>query len=65
MEDQASIGIVLRDMNLAANNQINGTPTLFINGRRLTVVKDKAELLSLITEAKQEALSTASGAGSN
>jgi protein-disulfide isomerase len=51
LENEMSLGLVLRDINLAASNQITGTPTLFINGRRVQGVKNTAELSSLIEEA--------------
>jgi protein-disulfide isomerase len=51
-----SLGLVLRDLNLASANNINGTPTLFINGQRKQGIKDVAELRQLITEAKKALL---------
>jgi protein-disulfide isomerase len=53
LDNQMSLGLVLRDMNLASANDINGTPTLFINGQRRQGIKDAAELRQLITEAKK------------
>jgi predicted DsbA family dithiol-disulfide isomerase len=41
-------------MNLASANQITGTPTIFINGRRIEGVKDPAQLRQLIEDAKAE-----------
>lgn len=57
MENEMSLGLVLKDMNLASAYQVNGTPTLFINGRRLQGVKDAAELRQLIAEAEKGAAS--------
>ena len=48
-----SLGLVLRDINLGTSNQINGTPTLFINGHRLQGVSDSFQLSQLITEARK------------
>jgi protein-disulfide isomerase len=54
LENDLSLGLVFRDMNLASANNIDATPTLFINGRRLTGIKDTAQLQRLIAEAKKE-----------
>lgn len=51
---QASLGLVLRDMELAAAYNVNATPTLFINGHRVSGVKDAHELTELIDEAEAE-----------
>jgi protein-disulfide isomerase len=53
VDNQMSLGLVLRDLNLASANDISGTPTLFINGQRIQGIKDTAELRQLITEAKK------------
>jgi protein-disulfide isomerase len=53
LDNQMSLGLVLRDLNLAEANSINGTPTLFINGERIQGVRDAAELRRLITEAEK------------
>jgi protein-disulfide isomerase len=50
-----SLGLVLRDMGLAEANQVNGTPTLFINGRRVQGVENAAQLRELIDEAGKDA----------
>lgn len=50
-----SIGLVLKDMDLAEANGINATPTLFINGRRVQSVENAAKLHELIAEARKEA----------
>ncbi|HEX4228458.1 MAG TPA: thioredoxin domain-containing protein [Bryobacteraceae bacterium] len=34
LDNQLSLGLVLKDMNLATAKNINSTPTLFINGSR-------------------------------
>jgi len=54
-----SVGLVLKDINLAENNNINGTPTLFINGHRLQSVENAEKLRELIAEARKEAAATA------
>jgi Thioredoxin len=53
VDNQRSLGLVLRDLNFASANDINGTPSLFINGPRIPSVKDVAELRQLIAEAKK------------
>jgi len=53
LNNQMSLGLVLRDLNLASANNINGTPTLFINGQRLQGIKDAAELRRVVAEAKK------------
>ena len=73
LENQMSLGLVLRDTNLAAANKVEGTPTLFLNGPRLPGVRDAAQLRQFIAEAQKEAAelpsrkpvdsSTPSGAG--
>lgn len=54
LDNQMSLGLVLRDMNLASANNIHATPTLFINGRRILGVRDANQLRRLIGEAKGE-----------
>jgi protein-disulfide isomerase len=54
LDNEMSLGLVFRDMNLASANQITGTPTIFINGRRIEGVKDPAQLRQLIEDAKAE-----------
>jgi protein-disulfide isomerase len=52
LDNEMSLGLVLRDINLAESNQITGTPTIFINGRRIDGVRTAAELTALIDGAK-------------
>jgi protein-disulfide isomerase len=52
IESEMSLGLVYRDMNLAATNQVTGTPTIFIKGRRIEGVRDTAQLQQLIEKAK-------------
>ncbi len=56
-----SVGLVIRDMNVAEANQINATPTVFINGHRLQGVESAAKLRELIAEARREAATPAPG----
>lgn len=53
LNNQMSLGLVLRDMNLASDNNINATPTLFINGQRLLGIRDAAQLRQLIAGAQK------------
>jgi protein-disulfide isomerase len=55
MEQGLSVGLVLKDLNLAEANQVNGTPTLFVNGHRAQGVENAARLRELIAEARKEA----------
>ena len=54
MSIDMSLGIVLKDINLAASNEVNGTPTLFINGHRVAGVENADKLRTLIAEARKE-----------
>jgi len=49
-----SVGLVLKDMDLAEANKISGTPTLFINGHRIQGVENTARLREYIAEARKE-----------
>jgi hypothetical protein len=55
-----SLGLVLRDLNLASANNVNGTPTLYINGQRIQGVKDVNEIRRLLNDARKEASITRS-----
>jgi len=57
IDNEMSLGLVFRDMNLATTHNIQGTPTLFVNGRRIPGVRDADQLRQLITEAEAEARS--------
>jgi len=60
-----SVGLVMKDMNLAESNQINATPTVFINGHRIKGVESAGRLREMIADARKEAAShTASAATS-
>ncbi len=54
LNNEMSLGLVFRDMNLASTNSVEGTPTLFINGHRVSGVQDAKELMELISQAKRE-----------
>ncbi len=51
LDNDMSLGLVLRDMDLAAVNGVTGTPPLLINGHRVQGVKDAAQLRQMILEA--------------
>ena len=55
LDNELSLGRVLQDINLGSAYGVTGTPTIFINGRRVPAVKDTGELLELIRQAKAEA----------
>ena len=55
IDNGMSVGLVLKDMNLAENSHVSGTPTLFINGHRLQSVESAEKLRELIAEARKEA----------
>jgi hypothetical protein len=46
----------MRDMNLAASNDLEATPTFSINGHRVSGVKDAEQLRQLILEARKAAI---------
>ncbi|MGO9132024.1 MAG: DsbA family protein [Bryobacteraceae bacterium] len=54
MQNSMSLGLVLRDLNLAEANQVTSTPTLFINGHRVQGVENAARLRELIAAAQAE-----------
>lgn len=60
LDQEMSLGIVLRDMNLAAANDVNSTPTLFVNGERMGGVKDANDLREIIAKNLKEVASTTS-----
>jgi protein-disulfide isomerase len=43
-----SVGLVLKDMNVAESYQVNATPTVFINGHRLKGVDSAAKLREMM-----------------
>ncbi len=54
LENEMSLGLVFRDMNLGSANKVEATPTLFINGHHVPGVRDASELRQLIAEAREE-----------
>jgi protein-disulfide isomerase len=54
LDNELSLGLVFRDENLATANNVNGTPTLFVNGRRISGVKDAADLRMIIDQAEAQ-----------
>ncbi|MGH9429994.1 MAG: DsbA family protein [Terriglobia bacterium] len=48
LDDEMSLGVVLRDMNEATYNHVTATPTFFVNGQRLEGFKDASELKDII-----------------
>ena len=60
LENQMSLGLVFQDANLASANNVQATPTLFINGRRVAGIRDAAQLRQFIAEAGKEAGQAAS-----
>jgi protein-disulfide isomerase len=50
-----SVGLVLKDMDLAASFQVNATPTVLINGHRVGGVENPAKLREMIAEARKDA----------
>ena len=49
-----SLGLIFRDMDLAAMNGVDATPTVYINGQRLLGIKDADQLRRLIAEAEMQ-----------
>jgi len=54
LDSELSLGAVLQVMNLASAYEVTTTPTLFINGRRMSAVKGVEELRKLIQTADAE-----------
>jgi hypothetical protein len=57
LDNQMSLGLVLRDINLASDNKIDATPTLFINGKPVQGAVDASALKRLIDEAQSNSQS--------
>jgi protein-disulfide isomerase len=51
---QESLGLVLRDLDLAAAYNVTAVPTLFLNGLRVVGVKDSNQLAALVNEARKQ-----------
>jgi hypothetical protein len=54
LQNEMSLGLILRDLDLASANSVDATPALLINGTRITGIKAAAQLRQLITEAKKK-----------
>lgn len=54
MDNGISLGLILRDMQLAETYQVSGTPTIFINGRRVQGIESAQKLRELIVESRTE-----------
>ena len=54
LDNEMSLGLVFRDMNLAAANNVEATPTLYINGHLVPGVGDIKQLRALIVEATKD-----------
>jgi protein-disulfide isomerase len=50
VDNAMSLGLVFRDMDLAAANGVDGTPTVYINGHRVSGIKDADQFRKLIAE---------------
>jgi protein-disulfide isomerase len=55
MDDQMSLGLVLKDIKAASLYQVTGTPTVFVNGERIQAVQDGEKLHQIIQEASNKA----------
>lgn len=49
-----ALGLVLKDMGLAEENQVNATPTILVNGHRLRGIENATKLRELIAAAASE-----------
>ncbi len=58
LDNEMSLGLVFRDMNLASANNVEGTPTLFVNGHRIAGLKDVKQFEQLIETAQKEPIQT-------
>lgn len=63
LDNEMSLGLVFRDMNLASANNVEATPTLFINGHHVSGVRDASELRQLIAETHRESTQTGVSSG--
>lgn len=55
LDNQMSLGLVLRDLNLASTSKVEATPTLFINGKRVSGMQEVEQLHQLIAAAAKDA----------
>lgn len=54
LDNQLSLGLVFRDIDLASAAGVDGTPTISVNGERLSRVADAARLREFIRAARSE-----------
>ena len=65
MENSMSLGLVVKDTEAGTANQVRGTPTLFVNGKRLAGVRSADDLRAAISEALQQAAPARSAGEAN
>lgn len=53
LDKQLSLGLVLKDMNLGAAYDVGGTPTVFINGKKMPAISSALQLREMISDAAQ------------
>lgn len=54
MDDGLAVGLIMKDAALGTANQVNATPTIFVAGRRVSVLRSQKDLHDAIVEAIQE-----------
>jgi protein-disulfide isomerase len=54
LDRQTSLGVVIRDQEIGTRIGVQGTPTLFLNGRRLPPASTPAELHRVLEEALKQ-----------
>jgi protein-disulfide isomerase len=54
LNNEQSLGIVLQDINLALSYDVHSTPTVFVNGRQISTIRDAGELRKVIQSADTE-----------
>ncbi len=54
VDRQMSLGVVLRDKDLATHSGVTGTPTIFVNGRIIPGIGNAAEFHKLLENAIQD-----------
>jgi protein-disulfide isomerase len=55
VKDGMSAGLVSKDMALGMASQVRATPTIFVNGRRMTLPRNQEELHAAIMQAMDDA----------
>jgi predicted DsbA family dithiol-disulfide isomerase len=54
MEESQAAGLVKKDASIGSANEVRGTPTFFINGRRMAGLRSLEDLRAIISEAQQD-----------